>query len=205
MQDIHLLICEKLNLNPEKPLKKKIRGLNGFNIGELVFALVYSDSLEDAAYTLGYTSNPIKQCIREILIPLFPDRSKKYGVGGGHTPWYFTLLSCVSYKKCPQCSRILPYSKFHSNTHNSDNLSTECGNCRIFYEKLRKATILQRLPSWADREKIREIYRDCPEGMHVDHIIPIKGKLVSGLHVHTNLQYLTAEDNLKKSNYFNIE
>lgn len=49
---------------------------------------------------------------------------------------------------------------------------------------------------------IKEFYRNCPEGYHVDHIIPMKGKLVSGLHVLSNLQYLTPEENRRKGNKF---
>lgn len=59
-----------------------------------------------------------------------------------------------------------------------------------------------RVPLWANHEKIDEIYRNRPDGYDIDHIIPLNGKTVSGLHVHTNLQYLPKEENRLKSNRY---
>lgn len=68
----------------------------------------------------------------------------------------------------------------------------------------RRAKKLQRTPSWADHSKIQEIYLNCPEGYQVDHIIPLQGERVSGLHVENNLQYLTAHENHSKSNKYEV-
>lgn len=64
---------------------------------------------------------------------------------------------------------------------------------------------MTRVPTWSETKSIRKFYAECPDGFEVDHIIPLFGKLVSGLHVLRNLQYLTASENSKKSNKFNPE
>jgi len=66
----------------------------------------------------------------------------------------------------------------------------------------RRALKKNAIPPWADLEKIKEIYKNCPEGHHVDHTIPLVSDKVCGLHVEANLQYLPALENLKKRNHF---
>ena len=73
------------------------------------------------------------------------------------------------------------------------------------YRRFREA-----FPDWADRDAIVAIYSECKRlnaeagrnAYHVDHILPVLGRTVSGLHVANNLQILPAKENLKKSNKF---
>lgn len=67
-----------------------------------------------------------------------------------------------------------------------------------------------RLPKWLSKEdisKIKSIYKMCrllsnKTGIRheVDHIVPLNGTTVSGLHVPWNLQIIPKDENLKKSN-----
>lgn len=74
----------------------------------------------------------------------------------------------------------------------------------------RRAILGQAAVSWANEARILEIYTQArllekQDGIprHVDHIIPLQGKTVCGLHIETNLQILTAAENMQKHNIFN--
>lgn len=57
-------------------------------------------------------------------------------------------------------------------------------------------------PPWANQQRIAKLYEECPDGYHVDHVIPLQGRNVCGLHCEDNLQYLPAHENHVKSNKF---
>lgn len=73
----------------------------------------------------------------------------------------------------------------------------------------RKRHIRVATPPWADRAAIRAVYAEAERltvetGIqhHVDHVIPLRGKLVCGLHVHNNIRPLPSTDNIRKKNKF---
>jgi hypothetical protein len=78
--------------------------------------------------------------------------------------------------------------------------------------RARQAAKLQRTPAWLTTEQLKEIeefyimaqeleavfpWKQC-----VDHIIPLQGRTVSGLHVPSNLQILSAKANMEKGNRY---
>ena len=69
----------------------------------------------------------------------------------------------------------------------------------------RRAIGLQATPKWVEVEEIKDVYAEAKHcQMHVDHIVPLQHPLVCGLHCWENLQLLTAEENRKKHNSFEV-
>lgn len=74
----------------------------------------------------------------------------------------------------------------------------------------RRARLIMAMPLWLTAEhfsQIEEVYSDAKRleaetgaPHHVDHIVPLRGKTVCGLHVPWNLRAIPADDNLRKAN-----
>lgn len=72
----------------------------------------------------------------------------------------------------------------------------------------RRAAQLQSTPAWADHDlmaayyELARCYRDAGIEVEVDHVVPLQGEVVCGLHVHDNLQIIPTAMNRAKSNGF---
>lgn len=76
----------------------------------------------------------------------------------------------------------------------------------------RRAVARQAEPLWADAALIKLLYttrqymtEQTGFDWHVDHIVPLQGSNVCGLHVHNNLRVVPATVNLQKSNKFSTQ
>ena len=75
----------------------------------------------------------------------------------------------------------------------------------------RRAAKLERTPSWvviSDMAGMYELSRKLTNltgvSMEVDHIVPLQGENISGLHVPWNLQILPMSSNRRKGNKYDV-
>ena len=102
------------------------------------------------------------------------------------------------YWKDPEAARATRRANYHKDP--------ERQVLKVLNSKLR-----ERMPSWVDRDAIAAAYQEARRKTretgvlhHVDHIVPIHGKVVSGLHVPANLQVITARENWDKHAKFDV-
>lgn len=145
--------------------------------------------------------------------------------------WKQFLFSLINSKQCKNCLSVLNINQFR--ILNTGYLYSYCKLCEYEQDKVkrnknpnyneekrliyksnpgpakansakRRALLKLAVPKWADLNKIKEIYNNCPTGYEVDHVIPLQGKFVCGLHVEDNLQYLPIKANRQKYNKFEM-
>jgi len=83
---------------------------------------------------------------------------------------------------------------------------------RAAYEAKRRATLLQRTPQWLTEddlwmiEQAYDLAKARTEMLgfewHVDHVVPLQGKRVSGLHTPSNLAVIPGAENCRKNSRF---
>ena len=125
-----------------------------------------------------------------------------------NTKKYTTVEKDKEYKKemyYKHRESVLAYKKIYRQENKSKITAANAA---------RKKVIKQRTPKWLtdfDKLKIQCIYsiaamltRENKEPWHVDHIIPLQGKLVSGLHVPSNLQPMRGVENIGKKNKYEV-
>lgn len=172
-------------------------------ITEEQLLLVLSKDSYNLKEELKLTASTVSRYIKI----LFPDKPSSTGKVCNY------LLHKYGYKHCKNCDNVKEHEHYYSNSSYKDGLSTYCKECQAKLEKPSaaarsakyKAAKLQRVPSWLTDQDLAEIdlfYKNCPQGYQVDHIYPLQGDLVSGLHVLNNLQYLTVSENASKRNKF---
>ena len=219
------MVLDKLGVFYDDIAKKK----HG-NCIEISYGYLIDTILMDKGSNATYTLFPVgMQTFNRLIHKIFPVK-----LNGGNETWYHYILSYIGYKNCGTCSIPKLFGAFSNSPNNSKlGISSICKSCKnieqaggyVKYidshkksyskhsseikarQQLYRGERSLRVPLWYDTQKkeIEEFYANCPAGYQVDHIIPLKGKLISGLHVIQNMQYLTDKENLSKGNRVDLD
>lgn len=153
------------------------------------------------------TTKTCRECLRDLPLSAF----SVHGISRqGKVVWRARCRECHARLRreqhvftCIDCGRTEPRNGRKVSYH---------GRCADCYPAYRQRKVNACRNAWDEKHRtrrfpgfndaIREIYEQCPAGHEVDHIVPLQGALVSGLHVPWNLQYLPISENRRKRNAF---
>lgn len=220
-------ICLKLQLDPNLVVKKKRGSKPEVLMVYFIYLVLKLEKMVEVGKEVQRDVSNLQDILDKYLKP------KLGNCNGAGNSWKYKLLLSIGLRKCTKCEVIKTLDQYNTEKGKFPaNRPGPCICCRSEYNKQQYQTEhtkellkqsrernytlikardneyrckrIQRVPKWSETKAIQEVYRMCPEGFHVDHIIPLRGKLVSGLHVLANLQYLRAAENIAKSNKFEI-
>jgi HNH endonuclease len=180
-------MLENRKLNPEDLVRKKYRTVPNISAFSLFESIFEKENVRAIAkhYSIGINT------VNRMMKNLFPEVIIK----GGSRTWRYYLLDLVGSKMCTDCEIIKSKEEFYLG--NLTELKSICKTCSVLRSAKRRSKVLNATPLDSDLEMVEKIYINCPKGYHVDHIVPLsKG----GKHHEDNLCYLSAKDNLFKSN-----
>ena len=125
---------------------------------------------------------------------------------GKYNPRAKAEYQIPAFKDCNDCGDTMPLDRFHKHPQPLDGRMGHCKACH----KVRNEERLY-MPAWADKKAIASIYRERDrmnalggERYVVDHIIPCKGRRVTGLHIAENLRVITWRENAEKLNKYEV-
>lgn len=195
------LVCENLSVDHNKVITSSI------TYKSLLEAIFVGKTIPETAKILTVPHRTMNTILNHMAFPMIDRAFAK--------PWRTRLLERIDYKTCQKCKEIKKLDDFfNKNNSGIKNRSDKSYICVVCDNKaqLRKYKELPHIHRAANNKNkalslnpcsmdlanevlIKKIYKECPDGYTVDHIIPFaKG----GLHHEGNLCYLPSKLNLQK-------
>ena len=147
----------------------------------------------------GYMTDRSRFGKKEKIIVFYDDSGKRR--------YFVPRKSALTHKKCGKCGEKKQVSEFYWHKERFTWMN-RCKSCQYTESLARPPRVKKATPKWANMRYIELWYEFARteadrigEPVHVDHIIPLKGKNVCGLHCEDNMQLLTASHNCRKSNH----
>lgn len=225
MELILEIVAAEFNLDLDSIAKKKYGTIPQYLVRDILKPIIESGR---ASLTEVFP-NMSRPTILRVLSEILPNKPKN------NENWHHYILHSAGLHRCSKCTAIKYIKEFSENNTRYSGVNCICKACDSIHNKIYrdnnfekeqersrtkyannkeyyiaksiayKRNVIQKRPLWANVEELHKIYKYCPEGHHVDHIIPLNGESVCGLHVEHNLQYLLAKDNISKGNTFIID